>query len=109
WLVLGVSVGASAIWALLSIIRRLTDPTPLGEQQATLNESVTPDQPWLDLAYQLAGIGLGVVPAFLAIYLLHRTDPPAFARIGLDRRRPALDLGGGLLLTAAIGVPGLLF
>lgn len=106
-LVLGVSVGAAAVWALLSIIRRVTDPTPLGEQQSTLNQSVTPEQPWLDLAYQLAGVGLGVVPALLALYLLHRSEPPAFMRIGLDHRRPLFDIGGGLLLTACIGIPGL--
>lgn len=108
-LLLGVSVGASAVWALLSIIRRVTDPTPIGEQQSTLNQSVTPDQPWLDLAYQLAGVFLGIIPALLALYLLNRTDPPVFARIGLDLRRPVFDIGGGILLTACIGIPGLGF
>jgi len=106
-LLLGVSLGASAVWALLEITNRLTQNVRLADQQATLNESATPDRPWLDLAYQLAGVGLGVIPALLAVYLLHRTHPPAWRTIGLDRRRPGLDLGGGLALTALIGVPGL--
>lgn len=108
-LVLGVSLGAAAVWAVLSITRRLTDPTPLNQQQSTLNQSVTPDQPWLDLAYQLANVGLGLMPALLAIYLLRSTHAPVLATIGLDLRRPRMDIGGGLLLTAAIGVPGLAF
>ncbi|WP_238008272.1 CPBP family intramembrane glutamic endopeptidase [Dactylosporangium sp. AC04546] len=104
-LVLGVSLGASAIYAILRIIDRLTFVKPLSQQTATLNPSVTPDRPWLDLAYQLAGIGLGVVPALLAVHLLRRTEPPPV--IGLDARRPGFDLGTGAGLAALIGIPGL--
>ncbi|MFB9177136.1 CPBP family intramembrane glutamic endopeptidase [Dactylosporangium sucinum] len=104
-LVLGVSLGASAIYAILRIIDRLTFVKPLSQQTATLNPSVTPDRPWLDLAYQLAGIGLGVVPALLAVHLLRRTDP--VPSIGLDRQRPGFDLGTGAGLAALIGIPGL--
>lgn len=107
WLLLGVSLGASAIWSVLSITSSLTDPTPLQDQQSGLNESVTPDRPWLDLAYQLAGVTVDIVPALLALYLLSRTATPVFARIGLDFSRPRVDLGGGVLLAAAIGIPGL--
>ena len=66
-LVLGVSLGASAIWSLLRIVDRLTQHIALNQQTTTMNNSVTPDRPWLDLAYQLTGIGLGVVPALLAL------------------------------------------
>ncbi|MET7394529.1 CPBP family intramembrane glutamic endopeptidase [Dactylosporangium sp. NPDC005572] len=104
-LVLGVSLGASAIYAILRIIDRLTFVKPLSQQTATLNPSVTPDRPWLDLAYQLAGIGLGVVPALLAVHLLRRTEPPP--TIGLDLGRPGFDLGAGAGLAALIGIPGL--
>ncbi len=108
--VLGVSLGASAIWSLLSIIERLTRGTPLGAQTSSLNNSVTPDRPWLDLAYQLVGIGLALVPVALALYLLAQVAPvPGGARaaLGLDRVRPRLDVGGGVALAAAIGIPGL--
>lgn len=109
-LVLGVSLGASAIWSLLRIVERLTRGQPLGQQTSALNESVTPDRPWLDLAYQLTGIGLGVVPALLALYLLAEVRPPSdgpWSAIGFDLRRPALDVRLGLLLAAGIGIPGL--
>jgi membrane protease YdiL (CAAX protease family) len=105
-LVLGVSVGASALYAALSLLRRLLAPVPLSQTEATLNGSYVPDQPWLDLAFQLAGIGLGVVPALLAVHLLTRDGIPARA-IGLDRDRPRGDLARGAVLATIVGVPGL--
>jgi membrane protease YdiL (CAAX protease family) len=106
-LVLGVSVGASALYAALSLLRRLLAPVPLSQSQATLNSSYVPDQPWLDLAFQLAGIGLGVVPALLAVHLLTRDGITARA-IGLDADRPGGDLARGAVLATVVGVPGLL-
>jgi membrane protease YdiL (CAAX protease family) len=110
--VLGLSLGASAIWSVLRIIERLTRAVPLGQQTSALNTSVTPDRPWLDLAYQLTGIGLALVPVALCLYLLERVQPSepgtaAYRRLGLDLHRPRLDVGGGLALAAAIGIPGL--
>ena len=105
-LVLGVSVGASALYAALSLLRRLLAPEPLSRTEATLNGSYAPDQPWLDLAFQLAGIGLGVVPALLAVHLLTRDGVPARA-IGVDTRRPRADLAQGAALATVVGVPGL--
>lgn len=110
-LVLGVSLGASAIWAVLSILRKLTAEESLAAQTTTMNSSVTPDRPWLDLAYQLANIGLALVPVLLALHLLARdlTGAPSARRLlGLDLRRPARDLLAGTALAAAIGIPGLL-
>ena len=82
-LVLGVSLGQSAIYSLLRIVERLTRNVPLAQQTSTLNASATPDRPWLDLAYQLVGIAFALVPALLALYLLQLSDPPAGERIGL--------------------------
>ncbi len=112
-LMLGVSLGASAVYALLSLIRKLTEQVALNQQTTAMNSAVTPDRPWLDLAYQLAGVGFGVVPALLALYLLGRDTGAADAvrrggrAIGADLRRPAYDVGRGALLAAAIGIPGL--
>ncbi len=109
--VLGLSLGASAIYSVLRIIERLTRPVPLGQQTSALNASVTPDRPWLDLAYQLVGIGLALVPVALVAYLLAHVARPSLAPplrfLGLDARRPGLDLGVGAGLAAAIGIPGL--
>jgi membrane protease YdiL (CAAX protease family) len=106
-LLLAVSLGQSAVYSVLRIVERLTRAEPLAQQTSTLNASATPDRPWLDLAYQLAGIAFGFVPVLLALYLLNLTDRPAGARIGVDLRRPRFDLGTGTLLAAAIGIPGL--
>jgi membrane protease YdiL (CAAX protease family) len=106
-LVLGVSLGASAVYAALSLLRKLLAPIPLSQSQATLNGSVVPNQAWLDLVYQLVGIGFGVLPAFLALHLLAR-DRITARSIGLDRTRPGADLARGALLATVIGVPGLL-
>lgn len=106
--VLGVSLGASAIWSVLSIIRKLTDPeVPLNQQTTSMNSSVVPDRPWLDLAFQVANIVLPVMPALLVLYLLTVTFRRPFAMIGFDGRRPLPDLVLGLLVALGIGIPGL--
>jgi uncharacterized protein len=87
-------------------VRKLLAERPLSQSQATLNGSYVPDFPWLDLAYQLMGIATGVVPAFLALYLLSRDGIPP-AAIGVDRTRPRFDLSRGALLAAVVGIPGL--
>lgn len=107
WLVLGVSLGASAIWSVLSLVRKLTAGRPLGAQTTAMNSSVTPDRPWLDLAYQLTGIALRLVPVVLALHLLARGDVRARLGIGWDLAQPARDLVRGLGLAALIGLPGL--
>jgi membrane protease YdiL (CAAX protease family) len=106
-LVLGVSLGASAVYALVSLIARLTAERPLSKQTVALNVSQSA-RPWLDLTYQLLGIFFGVVPALLAVHLLNREPGDARATIGLDPRgRPRFDLAAGGLLAAVIGLPGL--
>jgi len=106
-LVLALSLGQSAVYAVLSIMERLTRGEPLASQTSTINPAATPDRPWLDLAYQLAGIGFALVPVVLVWYLLSLTDAPVGRLIGLDGRRPGFDAGFGTLLAAAIGIPGL--
>ena len=113
-LVLGVSLGSSAVYAVLSIIEKLTRPVPLSQQTTAMNQSATPGRPWLDLAYQLAGIVLPLVAVALALYLLNHIHRPAVDVraghfVGLDRREPARDLLRGLGLAAVIGIPGLGF
>lgn len=105
-LVLGVSLGQSAIYALVTLVARLTADRPLSQQTATLNESLAP-RPWLDLTYQLLNIFFALVPVLLAVYLLGRQRGAARAALGLDATRPGRDLAWGAALAAAIGVPGL--
>lgn len=104
-IVLGLSLGASAVYAVVSLVAKLT-AGPLREQTATLNASQSPRE-YLDLAYQVLGIGFGVVPVALALYLLWTPGRTARARIGFDLHRPGRDLAYGLGLSACIGLPGI--
>lgn len=104
---LGLSLGKSAVYSILSITEKLTRATPLNQQTTTINTSVTPDRSWLDLMYQLAGIAFPLVVVGLALYLLSMSGQRG--RIGFDLRRPGFDLGRGFLAAAVIGVPGLAF
>ncbi len=106
-LVLFVSLGQSAVYSILSITEKLTRGPALNQQVTSMNNSVVPDRPWLDLAYQTAGIAFPLVPALIALYLLGLTGDRR--GIGFDFQRPRFDLGAGTLLAAAIGVPGLGF
>jgi membrane protease YdiL (CAAX protease family) len=105
-LVLGVSLGQSAVYSVVRLAARLTEPTPLSQQTTALNPSLSP-RPWLDLTYQLLAVFFGIVPALLAVHLLNRDHDRAEADLGLDRRRPWFDLGTGTALAALIGIPGL--
>ncbi len=108
WIVLGLSLGQSGVYALVNIVARLTAETSLAEQSATLNASRSP-RPWLDLTYQLLGVAFALVPVALALYLLSARGPGTLRRIGLDAARPGRDTTWGFALAAAIGLPGLAF
>jgi membrane protease YdiL (CAAX protease family) len=94
------------VYALVNIVARLTEGTPLAQQSTTLNASRSA-RPYLDLVYQLLQIGFALVPVALALYLLSANGRSAVRRIGLDRARPGRDLGIGVGLAALIGLPGL--
>jgi membrane protease YdiL (CAAX protease family) len=106
-LVLGVSLGASALMSTIRIAERLTRAEALSQQTAALNVSRLPDRPWFDLADQLARISLAVVPVLLALYLLSRYPGGGARLIGFDARRRRFDLLSGAGLAALIGIPGL--
>jgi hypothetical protein len=104
-LVLGVSLGYSAVYALIDLIGKLTTNKALSLQTTTLNPSEASGHPWLDLALQLVRIFFGVVPALLALHLLKRGGRDD--QIGFQTRRIGFDAGWGAGLAAAIGIPGL--
>ena len=111
-IVLLLSLGQSAVYALLSIIEKVTRPIPLNQQTTSINTSATPDRPWLDLAYQLAWMTFPLVPVALALYLLatqHRPAEGPWRVMGFDLRRPGFDLAWGFGVFAVIGVAGLAF
>ncbi len=106
-LVLLLSLGQSAVYAVVSLVAKLTAPGGLSNQAAVLNRSQSP-RPYLDLTYQLLDIFFTLIPVAVALYLLQRDRIQPFRTLGIDFRRPAPDLGWGTALAAGIGLPGLL-
>ncbi|HEX5289679.1 MAG TPA: CPBP family intramembrane glutamate endopeptidase, partial [Streptosporangiaceae bacterium] len=104
--VLAVSLGASAAYALLSFIGSLTAKQALSHQTTTLNGSLAPGRPLLDLFSQLLNITLSLAPVFLVFYLLARAGERP-SSIGVDAREPGRDLARGAVLAAVIGGTGL--
>ena len=105
-IVLALGLGQAAVYAIVQLAYRLTDSTPLADQTATLNPSRS-DREVFDLIYQLLSIGFGVVPVLLVCFLLWQSQRPHLGMLGLDGRRPMRDLGWGIGLVAAIGIPGI--
>ena len=107
-IVLGVSLGASAVYAVIDLAGKLTAGQSLASQTATLNSSRS-TRPYLDLSYQLAGIFFTLIPVALALWLLSAHSERIARVLGLDRVRPWSDLTEGAGLAALIGLPGLAF
>lgn len=105
-IVLGLSVGASAVYSLVSIVARVTDTTPLADQSARLNPSQS-EREWLDFSYQFLGIFFGLFTVALVVFLLWQPRRTGFATIGLDFAGRWSDPVRGILLFLAIGIPGI--
>lgn len=111
-IVLALSYGASAVYALIAIIERVTRETVLSEQTATLNRSLAA-RPTFDLIYQLLAFAFGLAPVVLVAFLLWSCRPPHLAGLGLGRRSDMRsgwwikEAGWGFTLAASIGIPGL--
>jgi membrane protease YdiL (CAAX protease family) len=104
--VFAVSLGASGIYALVSLIGSLTAKQSLSKQTATLNGSLAPGRPLLDLVLQLLNITLSLAPVLLVFYLLARAGERP-SSIGVDAKEPGRDLARGAVLAALIGGSGL--
>ncbi len=85
---------------------RLTDEIPIADQVAKLNPSRS-DREIFDLLYQVLAIGFSLVPVLLVCFLLWQSRRPHLGQLGLDGTRAGRDIGRGVLLVLAIGVPGI--
>jgi membrane protease YdiL (CAAX protease family) len=103
--VFAVSLGASGLYAFVSLIGSLTAQHSLGSQSVTLNGSQAPGRPLLDLFLQLVSLASGAAPVLLACYLLARSDD--MKAIGVDLGQPLRDFLRGAGLAALIGGGGL--
>ncbi len=107
-LVMGVSLGRSATYAVVNIAASITAPEPLSSQSAVMNASLAPDRPWLDLTYQLLRIFFAVVPVALAGYLLVRSGT-TLRSVWWGERSLVGDTGRGAAIAAAVGSAGIAF
>ncbi len=94
WIVLAVTVGQSALYSVLSLVRALLRPTPIGEsadaaQPAARRRSV------LGRAVPAPRALLRPRAVALVVYLLWEPGQNALRRIGLDFRRFGGDFGRG--------------
>lgn len=95
-----LSLGASAIWSTISLIRKLYQEGGLAQATATINRPLA-EVPWLDLVSQLASIILALVPVLLALYFLKQD------KVSLGLRPRWSDLRQVVLLAAGVGIPGI--
>ena len=100
WLVLMLSLGASTIYAVLSLLRKITSEQGVAGSVTTINRPLA-NTAWLDLVSQLAQISLSLVPVLLALYLL------SLDRIKIGVLPKAKDWAWGLGLPLAVGIPGI--
>jgi membrane protease YdiL (CAAX protease family) len=104
--VFAVSLGGSALFAIIRLAGSLTASQPLRKQQALIVGSLAPGRPTLDLALQLASILVTLAPVALVFYLMARSGEPPSA-MGLDPSQPGRDAARGTVLAAVIGGTGL--
>ena len=106
---LGVSLGMSGVYALLSYLRaELTVRGGISATTATVASGAQTTRMWLNIAYDLTGVIQGLMPVLLVLVLLSRDPATAGFGIGLNRRPTRQDLLQGLGFTALIGIPGLI-
>ena len=105
FVVFAISLGASGLNALLSLIGSLLNRPALHSQQALLVGSLAPNH-WLDLVLQLVGIAEALTPVLLVCYLITVSGEP-LSVLGLDASQPVKDVARGAVLAALIGGAGL--
>lgn len=105
-IVLGLSLGQSAVYAIVAVVDRATRETPIGSQTTTLNPSYSQREVF-DLIYQLLSIGFALMPVALVAWLLWSARRPHLARLGIDATRPGRDAAAGARLALLVGTGGI--
>lgn len=102
-IVLGLSLGQSAVYAVVNLIDNLSRG-PIAQATATLNTSKN-NREYFDLAYQLLGNFFALIPLALVLYLLWKPARSGFTAIGFTFAKPGRDLLWGVGLLVLIGAP----
>lgn len=110
-IVFSLSLGASAIYSVVSLIAKLTAKAGLAGQTTLINGAMA-EREWLDLTYQILSVTFGLAPVALALYFLWQSNllegrGNPFQTIGLNFEKPAFWITRGFGLAALIGIPGL--
>jgi len=106
--ILGVSLGMSGIYAVLSYLKaELTVRGGISATTATVASGAKTTHMVLNIAYDLTGVLQGLMPVLLVLLLLSRDPATAGFGIGLHRRPSRGDLLQGVGFAALIGIPGL--
>lgn len=108
-IVLALSFGMSGLYALVSIVDRTTRTASLASQSTTITRSLA-DREIFDVVYQLLSITSALVPVVLVCWLVWDARRPHLRALGVQSpRREWTSSWSGLVLAAAIGIPGLVF
>lgn len=105
-IVLGLSLGASAAYSVVSLLNKLTRDEALSSQTTAINTPLS-DRPTFDLIYQLMGVFFDLVPVALVAFLLWRATRPHLGRLGVDFTRPGRDTLQAVGIALVIGLGGI--
>lgn len=105
-IVLSLSLGQYAVYAIVQLSYALTAPAKLSAQTTHLNADLSDRDPF-NLIYNLLALVFDVAPVVLVCYLLWSSSRPRLSRLGIDATRPLGDTARGVVLALVIGVPGI--
>lgn len=105
-LVFLASLGASALYSLISLIEKLLSPKGLAGSTAPISQQTTQDLVF-EVLYKLVGTAFSLAPAAIALYLLWAITGRSLKDIGFDLRNIRQDTLRALSIAAAIGIPGI--
>ena len=108
WIVLGLTLGQSAVFALWRIVERYQREAPVGQQTVTLNNSASAVE-LMDAIYQVLVLAFRMAPVLLVLYLLSAAGRSWRERLGLvgGARAWWRDAAHAAGLAALVGLPGL--
>lgn len=104
-MVLGVSLGASALWSVVSLAETMAT-TGIADSDVVMNKATSASPAW-DVIRQLLTIVVAFVPVILALYFLAGSAGQlgtVVRRIGLDFKAPVPDVALGVLLCVVMGL-----
>ena len=105
-IVLSLSLGQFAVYAIVQLSYALTAPKKLSQQTAHLNTDLSDRDPF-NLIYNLLALIFDISPVLLVCYLLWSASAPHLTRLGIDARRPLGDAWRGIVLALVIAIPGI--